>query len=95
MKRLDVRREAQLDVLEVVLRYEHEGLGWDFDAAVARVLSRVQESPLQFPEIDPGIRRALLDGFLYAVYFTDEETVITVLAVYHLHRDPDAWKIRR
>jgi plasmid stabilization system protein ParE len=97
MKRLDVRREAKLDILEIVLRYEQErdGLGWEFDEEIGRVLERVQESPQQFPEIEPGVRRALLDRFPYAAYFADDETVVTVLAVYHLHRHPDAWKVRR
>jgi toxin ParE1/3/4 len=47
------------------------------------------------PEIDEGARRALVRDFPYAVLFTVENDLMTVLAVLHLHRHPDMWKQRR
>lgn len=47
-------------------------------------------SPLQFPEVAPGIRRGLMRRFPYAVYFSMDENQILVIAVFHQRRDPEA-----
>ena len=96
MRRLDVSSEAELEIFEAALRYEREraGVGLRFDAEVNAVFGRVIEHPFQFPEIDEGAHRALVRHFPYGVFFTVEDNMITVLAVLHLHRHPDAWKGR-
>jgi plasmid stabilization system protein ParE len=94
MWRLDVSSEAELDIFEAALQYEHEreGLGFRFDSEVEAVFTRMTESPFQFPTIEHNVRRALLRGFPYGVYFTLKDDRMTVLAVLHLHRHPDTWK---
>lgn len=94
MWRLDVSAEAEVEIFEAALRYEREksGLGFRFEADLGRVFARLVENPLQFPEIEPEIRRALLRRFPYGVFFTAAADVVTVLAVLHLHRHPDTWK---
>ena len=97
MKRLEVRQEAQDDILEAALQYERErpGLGFRFESELNYTLERVQEGPLHFSEIDRGVRRALVRIFPYGVFFCEEEDdVVTVLAVLHLHRHPNTWKRR-
>jgi toxin ParE1/3/4 len=97
VKSLELRLEARAEFLEAMLWYEAErtGLGARFDAQVDRVLSRIQAAPQQFPEIEPGFRRALVHGFPYGVFFAVREHEIVVLAVLHLHRDPETWRSRR
>ena len=46
------------------------------------------EAPLQFPVVRGNIRRALLRGFPYGVFFTVHADTVQVLAVVHLHRHP-------
>jgi plasmid stabilization system protein ParE len=94
MWRLEVSSEAELEIFEAALRYEREreGLGFRFEAQVDTVFARLLENPFQFPAVDEGARRALVRDFPYGVFFTAEADIITVLAVLHLHRHPDAWK---
>ena len=94
MRQLDVSSEAELEVFAAALRYERErsGLGFRFEADVNGLFARLLENPFQFPEIEKGARRALVRHFPYGVFFTVDDDLITVLAVLHLHQDPDTWK---
>ena len=94
--RLAVSSEAELEIFEAALRYERERarLGLRFETEVNAVFERILQNPLQFPEIDQGARRALVRRFPYGVSFTVEHDLVTILAVLHLHRDPDTWKSR-
>ncbi|AGP39015.1 hypothetical protein [Sorangium cellulosum] len=96
MRRLEIRQEAEVEILDAALRYERErrDLGFRFESEVDVTIRRAMENPLQFPEIEPGIRRALVRIFPYGVFFLVEEPLVLVIAVLHLHRRPDAWKDR-
>lgn len=96
MRRLEIRQEAEVEIFDAALRYERErrDLGFRFESEVDVAIRRALESPLQFPEIEPGIRRALVRIFPYGVFFLLEEPLVLVIAVLHLHRHPDAWKDR-
>ena len=97
MKLLDIRGEAELDVIEVAMWYENEreGLGLEFSREVDNTVGRIAENPLLFQEREPGTRMAMVDRFPYGVYFIDEPGKVTLFGVLHLHRHPDAWKRRR
>ena len=97
MRRLELREEAESEVVAAAVYYESErpGLGFRFESELNKMIVRVVESPLQFREIDPGVRRALLQIFPYGVFFAAEHDVVLVIAVLHLHRHPDAWRGRR
>lgn len=97
MWRLDVSSEAELEIFEAALRYEREreDLGFRFEAQVNTVFARVLANPFEFPIIEQDVRRALVRGFPYGVFFMTETDLVTVLAVLHLRRDPDTWKRRR
>lgn len=96
MKRIEFRPAAVLDLAEAALWYENERptLGWAFDQEVQRALSRLEITPKQFPEVEDGARRAMLDRFPYGIYFFEETEAITILGIFHLHRDPKRWKDR-
>ena len=97
MRRLELREEAEGEVLAAALHYESErpSPGFRFESELNKTITRVVESPLQFREVDPGVRRALLQVFPYGVFFAAEHDIVLVIAVLHLHRHPDAWKGRR
>lgn len=97
MWRLEVSSEAELEIFEVAFRYEREriGLGIRFETQVNTVFAKLLDNPFQFPVIEEGVRRAIVRVFPYAVYFTLEADLITVLAVLHMHRHPDTWKRKR
>jgi plasmid stabilization system protein ParE len=93
---LEVRPEAQDDIEAAALWYEaqKDGLGARFVAQVDALIDRIRLHPLQFPVIEPPVRRGLLDRFPYAVYFVAGDEGGAVLAVLHQHRDPDTWRDR-
>jgi plasmid stabilization system protein ParE len=97
IRRLELRQEAEVEIFDAALHYERErrNLGFRFEAEVDLALRRALENPLQFPEIEHGVRRALVRVFPYGVFFLIEEPVVLVIAVLHLHRHPNAWKRRR
>ncbi len=96
MNRIEIRDEAERDIFDAALRYEQEraGLGFRFEAELARVMERLGESPLQFPVIERDVRCARMGIFPYAVFFRFEDGVVVVLAVLHVSRHPTAWKRR-
>ena len=96
MTALLLRPQAQLDVADTAGWYEDQkaGLGILFLDEMDHVLSRVRRNPFQFPEIEPGVRRGLLQRFPYSVYFSLEVERIEVIAVLHQHRHPETWRSR-
>ena len=58
------------------------------------VFQRIKDNPRQFPRVEGDVHRALLRHFPYGVYFLAKSEDIKVLAVLHLHREPDMWKSR-
>lgn len=95
-RRLHVRPEVQLDIDEAVSWYDDKqlGLGDRFDSELSHLLKRIEDHPLQFPLLELGVRRGLLNVFPYAVYFTVGDEEITVLTVLHQSRDSRVWKSR-
>lgn len=96
MRALIFLPHAFFDVADAADWYESQktGLGIRFLDEIERVLSRVRSNPLQFPEIEPGVRRGLLRRFPYSVYFSVGEAAIRVIAILHQHRHPDTWRNR-
>jgi len=93
----EVRPEAQDDIEAAALWCEtqREGLGERFVSEVDSLMDRIRHHPLQFPLIEPPVRRGLLHSFPYAVYFVaGDEGGGAVLAVLHQHRSSETWRAR-
>jgi hypothetical protein len=88
--------EARREFVEVYEHYEacREGLGRDFYFEVHHAISRIRQFPKRWPVIEGEVRRGLIRRFPYGVVYTIEQDDIVVVAVGHLHRDPDYWKHR-
>ncbi len=95
--RLFVRRPAQADVAAAYQWYEshRNGLGDAFADEVSRTYAAIDERPEQFPVTLDDIRLALVHRFPYVVYFVILPRHISVIAVIHGHRNPQAWQRRR
>ncbi|MEQ9319870.1 MAG: type II toxin-antitoxin system RelE/ParE family toxin [Polyangiaceae bacterium] len=93
----ELRLEAEFDILNATQVHEESrpGYGARFLDAVETCLDAIAGEPLAFPEVDDGVRKALLRKFRYAVYFRiiDDDT-IDVLAVVHHHQHHDTWRER-
>jgi plasmid stabilization system protein ParE len=90
--------EAQVELEEAMLWYEQrgDGLGDALLDAVDASLLRVVEMPFRFPDVTgaPGVQRALVVGFPYALVFVTTDDRVTVLAVAHAKRRPLYWRRR-
>jgi plasmid stabilization system protein ParE len=71
-----------------------KGLGYDFSLEVFHALERIMAFPKAWPVVEDGIRRSLVRRFPYGILYAEEENQIYIVAVMHLHRNPEYWKIR-
>jgi plasmid stabilization system protein ParE len=91
-----LRAEAENDLQNAAIWYESQRsrLGHDFLDAVEELFTRISESPLQFPILYRGTRRALLSRFPFGVFFRVQKHTVVVLAVIHASRSPNRWRDR-
>jgi plasmid stabilization system protein ParE len=88
--------EAEAEFLHAIDYYEdrENGLGYDFAVEVYSAIERAVSNPKAWPAIVDDIRRSLVNRFPYGVLYSEEDGVMIVIAVMHLHRDPDYWEKR-
>jgi len=68
-------------------------LGTEFLKKVDQAIETVRESPA-FQDENRGIRRYLVHRFPYGLIYRIRDHVIQVIAVTHLRRHPDYWRVR-
>lgn len=67
------------------------GLGREFLEALRARFADLQSTPNRFPRVSERLRRAMLDRFPYAVFFTVVGETIHVVACMHGRRHPARW----
>lgn len=70
------------------------GLGESFADAVQVVLDRIASMPQLHRAVFGDIRRAVVHGFPYCVYYREESSRVRVLSAFHTGRDPNIWRSR-
>lgn len=85
-----------IEAREARLFYEDReyGLGTRFTHELRRTITRIEEFPLAWPEVDPPIRRILVNRFPYLVHYAAKGDRLTILGVYHARRRPISWRTR-
>ncbi len=88
--------EAEKEVVRTIDYYEaHEvGLGHDFAIEVYSSIQLILAYPQAWPILEEEIRRCLVRRFPYGLLYAVNGNEILILAVMHLHREPDYWKKR-
>ncbi len=88
--------DAELEFNEAIDYYEEveNGLGYDFSIEITNAISRIVAFPNAWPVIDENIRRALVKRFPYGVLYSEDQGTVYIVAVMHLHRNPEYWKQR-
>jgi len=88
--------EAEAEFLAAIDYYEgcEPGLGYDFSIEVHSTIGNILSFPKAWPILEDDIRRCLTRRFPYGIVYSQDGDVIFILAVMHLHRDPDYWKDR-
>ncbi|NND61353.1 MAG: type II toxin-antitoxin system RelE/ParE family toxin [Gammaproteobacteria bacterium] len=91
-----VRPAAESDVEELFHWYEEQspGLGRRFVNELDVVYARIQVTPRIYATLYRGIRRAMLKRFPVGVFYVEKESVVKVVAVNHLARNPSVWQRR-
>lgn len=94
--RLDVRPRALGDLVGAKGWYEEQrrGLGERFLNDAFDAMRKAVASPLQYPVIFRGTRRAPLGRFPYSIYYRVTGETVVVVAVAHARRHPRSWQVR-
>lgn len=85
-----VRPLAELDLVDAENWYESRGsgLGSAFRDEIGIAFARLSETPLAFPIVYRGLRRAIVHRFPYLVYFVASSERILIVACLHMARGP-------
>ena len=96
MKGIRFHSEAEAEMIGAAAFYEAQqpDLGRRFLAAVQDATNRIAINPGLYPVVALDVRRCLVRAFPFGVLFRARPGEIVVMAVMHLHRDPDYWKNR-
>lgn len=91
-----VRKLASNEIDTAFARYlQHSRSAAErFLEAVDDALTQIADAPEGFPVIRGRLRRVLLRGFPYAIYYKVYPGVISVVGVIHGHRHPYNWLSR-
>lgn len=89
-RELIIKSVAKAETADAHNWYEQQrrGLGGEFLAAVESVLRVIQRNPGRYAPVHGEVRKARLARFPYAIYFIWRDDLISVLAIYHVKRDP-------
>ncbi len=84
------RRAATIELYAALDWYEAQrrGLGDQLLGEVEQAVQRAAGDPDRYPEVRPGVRRALCRRFPFAVFYRVRDESLIVIAVFHARRDP-------
>ena len=91
---LDPEAQAEFDESYDFYEGRRAGLGERFADAVQVVMDRIAGLPRTHATVFADIRKAVVRGFPYCVYYREEASHVRVLAVFHTSRDPAIWQDR-
>ena len=96
MKNFSFHPEAEEEFVQGAAYYEgcEPGLGLDFSREVYATIQNALDYSALWPKLDTEVHRCLVHRFPYGVMYSIEPNGIFILAVMHLHRNPDYWKHR-
>jgi plasmid stabilization system protein ParE len=94
---VELRDDARQEYDEAVDWYEAQrpGRGVAFISAVRRVFRRISSTPNFYGVVVLDIRKAVVPGFPYCVYYYEEPHRVVVISVFHTSRDQAIWQGRR
>lgn len=87
---------ARSDLRNAVDYYESQrpGLGTEFRAEVRSAIERIEALPDAWHPLSENTQRCRTKRFPYGVIYRASFDEIVIVAVAHLHRDPEHWRER-
>jgi plasmid stabilization system protein ParE len=70
------------------------GLGLTFISAVFKRFQKITDNPYGSPIVYADVREAIVPRWPFAIYYRILESKISVVAIFHTSRDPEAWQER-
>lgn len=97
MKAAFFHPDAEIEMVDAATWYENQqkNLGNRFLTSVQDAINRLKLQPNSYPLVESDVRRCLTKTFPFGVIFQIKPTRIEIIAVMHLHRDPNCWKNRK
>jgi toxin ParE1/3/4 len=97
MKLVKFHGDAEKELIAAAAYYENQKptLGRRFLISIQDAINRVLINPDLYPIVDSNVRRCLVRTFPFGIIFREFHDRIVILAIMHLHRDPDYWKKRQ
>jgi plasmid stabilization system protein ParE len=87
---------AQAELAEATAYYNSKqtGLGIEFAEEVKRTIGRILQFPEAWSRISKRTRRCRTSKFPYGIIYQVRGGDLLIVAVMHLHREPQTWKNR-
>ena len=87
---------AQQELEEASAYYAslNKKLGEDFVEEVANAITRITSFPEAWPRLSANTRRCRVNRFPYGLIYTRTASEVLIVAVMHLHREPNYWADR-
>jgi plasmid stabilization system protein ParE len=84
---------AELEMIEAARFYEEQAwnLGRDFLRTVEYVIHDLRDRPFLWPVVRANVRKRTTPRFPYAVLYRVDAQEIIIVAVMHMHRNPNYW----
>jgi len=86
--------QAELDDAYQWYEVQTAGLGKRFLGEVVHAFGLIQQFPNAWHPLSQNTRRCRLKRFPYGVIYAQIDDAIVVLAIAHLHREPNYWSAR-
>ena len=88
--------DAALELNQAVDYYKNinPDLGLKFSNEIYLAIQRAISLPKAWTIIDNDIRRLLVNNFPYGILYSELKNEIFIIAVMHLHKQPNYWKNR-
>ncbi len=97
MKPIFFHPAAESEMINAAEWYETQqtNLGKRFLTTVQEAINRLSLQPDSYPLVESNVQRCLTKTFPFGVLFRTKPYHVEIIAVMHLHRNPNYWKNRR
>jgi hypothetical protein len=86
---------AEVELRDAVAYYneQYAGLGYEFAAEIRKTIDRINHFPTAWAKLSSRTRRCLANRFPYAVIFQHDADCVFIVAIMHLKREPNSWRL--